>query len=111
MEMEARSFSADKSRSLLVKVKDYKADLAALRRRFKGAYMANNGYDRTMAQNAIGAGVADLIAFGRPFIANPDLVERLRRNAPLNVGDHTTYFGGSKKGYTDYPTLADASGG
>jgi len=87
------------------------ADLAALRRRFKGAYMANNGYDRTMAQNAIGAGVADLIAFGRPFIANPDLVERLRRNAPLNVGDHTTYFGGSEKGYTDYPTLADASGG
>jgi len=83
------------------------ADLAALRARFKGAYMANNGYDRALAEAAVASGAADLVAFGRPFIANPDLVERLRRAAPLNVGDHTTYFGGSAKGYTDYPMLAD----
>ena len=85
-------------------------DLGALRALFKGVYMANNGYDRALAEAAVAGGSADLVAFGRPFIANPDLVERLRRGAPLNIGDHTTYFGGSTKGYTDYPTLGDARG-
>ena len=69
--------------------------------------MANNGYDRDMAIKALDAGAADLIAFGRPFIANPDLVERLRRNAPLNVLDQKTLFGGDAHGYTDYPALAE----
>jgi N-ethylmaleimide reductase len=51
---------------------------------------------------------ADLIAFGRPFIANPDLVERLKRGAPLNEIDPATLYGGGEKGYTDYPAMAEA---
>ena len=84
------------------------ADIARLRARFQGAYMANNGYDRELAERAVATGSADLVAFGRPVIANPDLVERLRRRAPLNAGDVTTFFGGGPQGYTDYPTLDQA---
>lgn len=80
-------------------------DFAALRRAFRGAYMANNGYDLALAQAALREDRADLIAFGRPFIANPDLVERLRRGAPLNALDTATLYGGDAKGYTDYPAL------
>jgi len=78
-------------------------DFLALRRVFSGAYIANNGYTRTMAIEAIRDNRADMIAFGRPFISNPDLVERLRLDAPLAEGDRKTYYGGSDKGYTDYP--------
>jgi N-ethylmaleimide reductase len=53
-------------------------------------------------------GAADLIAFGKPFLANPDLVERLKRGAPLNAPDKATFYGGGAKGYTDYPTLQAA---
>ncbi|MGE0024108.1 MAG: alkene reductase [Hyphomicrobium sp.] len=81
------------------------ASIAALRKLFKGAYLANNGYDRAEAIRAVESGAADLIAFGRPFIANPDLVERLKANAPLNVPDQATFYGGDARGYTDYPTL------
>lgn len=81
------------------------ADIAALRKLFKGAYLANNGYDRAAAIRAVETGEADLIAFGRPFIANPDLVERLRRNAPLNEPRPATFYGGGAEGYTDYPFL------
>jgi N-ethylmaleimide reductase len=70
----------------------------------QGAWMVNNGYDKAMAEQAVKDG-ADLVAFGKPFIANPDLVERLRRNAPLNTPDQATFYGGGTKGYTDYPTL------
>ncbi len=80
-------------------------DYAALRRNFAGAYIANNGYDRDLALKTLEAGAADLIAFGRPFISNPDLVERLRRNAPLNPPNLKAFFGGGADGYTDYPTL------
>ncbi|WP_158817229.1 alkene reductase [Methylocapsa sp. S129] len=83
-------------------------DFVALRHSFRGAYIANNGYDRTMAIEAIERGDADLIAFGRPFIANPDLVERLRVGAPLNQVAKETLYGGGEKGYTDYPAMADA---
>ena len=83
-------------------------DWAALRRAFSGAYIANNGYTREMATEALAAGNADLVAFGRPFIANPDLVERLRRGAELATGDRATFFGGGAHGYTDYPALSDA---
>ncbi|WP_172294169.1 alkene reductase [Pseudoruegeria sp. HB172150] len=76
-----------------------------LRRLFDGPYMANNGYDREMAMKAVESGKADLIAFGRPFIANPDLVERLKRDAPLNEGDRDTFYGGGAEGFTDYPAL------
>jgi N-ethylmaleimide reductase len=82
-------------------------DYGSLRRRFKGAYMANNGYDFDLATRMLAADAADLIAFGKPFIANPDLVERLKRGAPLNVPDKATFYGGGAKGYTDYPTLGE----
>jgi N-ethylmaleimide reductase len=80
-------------------------DFQALRQAFDGAYMANNGYDLDLAQDALRAGCADLIAFGRPFIANPDLVERLRVSAPLNALDKDTLYGGDARGYIDYPAL------
>lgn len=83
-------------------------DFAALRRLFDGPWMVNNGYTRDLAIEAVASGYADLVAFGRPFIANPDLVERLRRNAPLNEVDYGTLFGGGAKGYTDYPALAES---
>jgi N-ethylmaleimide reductase len=80
-------------------------DFAALRKAFHGAYVANNSYDRALATQAVATGAADLIAFGRPFISNPDLVERLRRDAPLNALDVKTLYGGGAEGYTDYPAL------
>jgi N-ethylmaleimide reductase len=84
-------------------------DWAALRKSFSGAYIANNGYTRDMAIEAVSEGRADLVAFGKAFIANPDLVERLRRDAPLNELDRATLYGGGEKGYVDYPALADAA--
>jgi N-ethylmaleimide reductase len=83
-------------------------DYGSLRKRFKGAYIANNGYDFELANKALQANEADLIAFGKPFIANPDLVERLQRGAPLNAPDKATFYGGDAKGYTDYPVLGDS---
>jgi N-ethylmaleimide reductase len=85
-------------------------DYAALRQAYrdaggKGAWMVNNGYDKVLAEQAL-AGGADLVAFGRPYIANPDLVERLRQGAALNTPDKNTFYGGGAKGYTDYPVLA-----
>ena len=71
----------------------------------RGAWMVNNGYDKALAEQAVAKG-ADLVAFGRPFIANPDLVRRLREDAPLNTPDPATFYGGGAKGYTDYPALA-----
>jgi N-ethylmaleimide reductase len=83
-------------------------DYLALRQAFRGAYIANNGYDRQMAIEAVARGAADLIAFGRPFIANPDLVERLRLGAPLNPVVKETLYRGGETGYTDYPAMAAA---
>lgn len=80
-------------------------DFVALRKHWKGAYMANLAYDKARGNDAIASGHADLIAYGVPFIANPDLVERYRKNAPLNEADSQTFYGGSEKGYTDYPFL------
>lgn len=77
-----------------------------LRRRFAGLYIANNGYDLNLALAARQRNLADLIAFGRLYIANPDLVERLRAGAPLNCADRNTFFGGGATGYTDYPFMA-----
>ncbi|WP_281300842.1 MULTISPECIES: alkene reductase [unclassified Iodidimonas] len=85
-------------------------DYEALHQRFDGAWMLNNGYDRDMAIKAIAEGRADLISFGRPFIANPDLVARLRDDAPLNpLMDPSTFYGGDAHGYIDYPTLTEAA--
>jgi N-ethylmaleimide reductase len=82
---------------------------AELRQRYTGTWMVNNGYDLDLASQAVADGKADLVAFGRPFIANPDLVERLRRNAPWNELDRDTLYGGGIKGYLDYPTLDSAA--
>ncbi len=82
-------------------------DYASLRKRFKGTYIGNNGYDLALADKVLAADAADLIAFGKPFISNPDLVERFRTGAPLNDADKATFYGGGEKGYTDYPTLKD----
>ncbi len=81
-------------------------DYPALHGCFDGVWMVNNGYDRKLAIEAVASGRADLVSFGRLFIANPDLVERLRENGPLNplMGQETFYRGGAQ-GYTDYPTL------
>jgi len=85
---------------------DYEALKAAYRTAGgKGAWMVNNGYDKALAETAVKDG-DDLVAFGKPFIANPDLVRRLRENAPLNELDMATMYGGGAKGYTDYPALA-----
>ena len=81
-------------------------DYAALRDRFDGIWMVNNGIDRTMAIDTVASGRADLVSFGRLFIANPDLVERLSKNAPLNkLLGQETFYGGGAHGYIDYPTL------
>ncbi len=80
-------------------------DYAALKYAFDGIYMGNNAYDRDMALEAVSSGEADLVAFGKPFIANPDLVERLRIGADLNIPDDRTFYGGGAEGYTDYPFL------
>ena len=61
---------------------------------------------RQLAEKAVADGYADLVAFGKLFIANPDLVSRLKRNAELNDPDKATFYGGDAKGYTDYPTAA-----
>ncbi|KZD04097.1 alkene reductase [Oceanibaculum pacificum] len=84
-----------------------RASVRALRGRFGGRYMANNGYDRYLAICAAETGAADLIAFGRPYIANPDLVDRLRRGLPLAIADRSHYYGGGAAGYTDYPAAQD----
>jgi N-ethylmaleimide reductase len=81
-------------------------DFQALRRAFGGQYIANNGYDRNKAMAAIAEGHADMVAFGRPFIANPDLPARLMLDAPLAAAPHEVFYGGGAKGYTDFPTLA-----
>ena len=81
-------------------------DLQKLRRAFKGLYMANNNYTLELAVEARAENLADLICFGRPFISNPDLVERLRTGAPLNEPDPDTFYAGDEKGYIDYPAMA-----
>ena len=73
-----------------------------------GAWMVNNSLDKTLAEKSLRDG-ADLVAFGKLFIANPDLTRRLREDAPLNTPDRATFYGGGAKGYTDYPTLADVA--
>ncbi|SEB25766.1 alkene reductase [Variovorax sp. YR216] len=84
-------------------------DFDALRTRFEGTYLANNGYDLDLATARLNMGKADLFAFGRAFIGNPDLVERLKTGAPLAQFNPATLYGGGAQGYTDYPTLAEAA--
>lgn len=72
----------------------------------KGAWLVNNGYDRELAETAVEQDLADLVAFGKLFIANPDLVSRFRNGGGLNELDKSTLYGGGAKGYTDYPDAA-----
>ncbi|APW39585.1 alkene reductase [Rhodoferax koreense] len=81
-------------------------DYASLRRRFKQTYLANNGYSLELATAGLNEGKADLFAFGRPFIGNPDLVERLKTGAALAQMNPATLYGGGAAGYTDYPSIA-----
>jgi N-ethylmaleimide reductase len=81
-----------------------------IRSKYRGTLMVAGGFDRDSAEAWLEKGRADLIAFGRKFLANPDLPERLRSRAPLNADDPSTFYGGGAKGYTDYPTLAQDRG-
>jgi N-ethylmaleimide reductase len=83
--------------------------LEALRARFKGIYMANNGYERASAIAAVADGKAGLVAFGKLYISNPDLAERLAADAPLNPLPTTGLYGGGREGYTDYPALTEVA--
>ncbi len=78
-----------------------------LRQLFKGLYIANNGYDLPLALQARANNLADLICFGRPFLANPDLVIRLQTGAKLAEAPKDTWYGGGAKGYIDWPTLEE----
>jgi N-ethylmaleimide reductase len=78
-----------------------------LRRLYKGAFIFNGGLDGPTADRLMGEGAADAAAFGVPFIANPDLVQRLRMGAPLATADRTFFYRGEDRGYIDYPTLAE----
>ena len=78
-----------------------------MRSAFKGPFILAGGYDRDSAEQALASNQADLIAFGRPFLTNPDLVARLQANAALNAPDMSTFYTPGAKGYTDYPTLAN----
>ncbi|MEX0604068.1 MAG: alkene reductase [Marinobacter sp.] len=79
----------------------------AIQANFKGSYIANGAYTAEEARRRISAGRCNLVTFGRPFIANPDLPERFRQDAPLNEWDDSTFYGGDAEGYIDYPSLAD----
>jgi N-ethylmaleimide reductase len=80
-------------------------DFKRLHAAFGGKYIANNSYNRSMAIAAVEEKHADMVAFGRAFISNPDLVARLRHDAPLAEANHATFYGGGAEGYTDYPVL------
>ncbi len=78
-----------------------------IKQAFGGAYIANEKFTKESAEQIIAAGDADAVAFGVPFLANPDLPERFRRNAPLNTPNPSTFYAPGDKGYTDYPFLAE----
>ncbi len=80
-------------------------DFAKLRNMFGGVYIGNNGYTPELAHERIARGEVDMVAFGKAFISNPDLVERLRKGEPLAEANRETFYGGGAEGYTDYPTL------
>ncbi len=84
---------------------EHQVDYEQIRQRFEGYYMANLGYDRAKAQQAIANGHADLVSFGALYLANPDLVERFETGAELNAPDQATFYGGDEHGYTDYPFM------
>ncbi|RJG47427.1 alkene reductase [Motilimonas pumila] len=86
--------------------RDHSFDFGSLKQAFNGAYMANGGYSPESAEASLKQGQSELVSFGMPYIANPDLAERFKQNAPLNQPDMDTLYGGDAKGYTDYASLA-----
>ncbi|MGB9191358.1 alkene reductase [Acinetobacter haemolyticus] len=82
-------------------------DYSAIRNRFEQTYLANNGYDLELANDHLESDEADLFAFGKLFISNPDLVERLKHGLPLAELNPATLYGGGAEGYTDYPNYSD----
>ena len=84
--------------------------LDLIRESYRGTLIVAGGFDQNTAESWLRQGRADLIAFGRKFLANPDLPKRFRQNAKLNPDDPSTYYGGGAKGYTDYPTLSQEIG-
>jgi N-ethylmaleimide reductase len=80
-------------------------DYVALRQRFKGAWIGNNTFDAASAETELESGKADAISFGRPFIANPDLVNRLKTGAPLADAPQQYWYGGGEVGYSDWPAM------
>ncbi|MGF1461979.1 MAG: alkene reductase [Maricaulaceae bacterium] len=96
-----------KGDSTLAEDKPDRAILLDIRKRFAGPVILAGGYDKAKAETALARGDADAIAFGRLFLANPDLPERLRADAPLNTPNRATFYGGGAEGYTDYPALND----
>ena len=80
--------------------------LALIRKKYRETLIIAGGFDRGTAEAWLEQGKADLIAFGRKFLANPDLPDRFRARKPLNADDPATYYGGGATGYTDYPSLA-----
>ena len=85
---------------------DFSASLNTLTQKlrgiYEGVYITNGGYDRDRAERVLETRDADLVSFGRLFLANPDLPERFKKDAPLNEPDETTFYGGDERGYTDY---------
>ena len=84
--------------------------MKVMRGKYRGTLIVAGGFDREKAHAWLQQGNADLVAFGRLFLVNPDLPERFRQRANLNADDPSTYYGGGAKGYTDYPTLAQERG-
>ena len=83
-------------------------DFQSLRDSFNGAYIANGGYTADSAEKSLESEKSDFIAFGMPFISNPDLPERIKAGANLAEADQGTLYGGNEKGYADYPKMAHA---
>jgi N-ethylmaleimide reductase len=81
------------------------AMLQIARRQFRGVLMSNGSYTRESGESTVAGGAADAIVYGRPYIANPDLVERFAKQAPLNAVNYNRLYGGGPDGYSDYPTL------
>lgn len=84
--------------------------LPAIRAAYPGVVVVNGGYTRALADQAIGSGLVDAVSFGIPFLSNPDAVERLRNNSPLNAPEYSTFYSTGEPGYLDYPTLRETGG-
>jgi N-ethylmaleimide reductase len=82
------------------------AILAIARKHFQGVLMSNGSYTRESGEKTVTEGAADAIVYGRPYIANPDLVERFAKQTPLNDVNYDRLYGGGSDGYSDYPALA-----